>query len=335
MLISNPLLFERIHMNSRLNFPFAERTRPLGLGGTDIGAILGLSPYKTPLELWSELVSGEGAPNRDLIHLRFGQHAESFIASEYERATDHFTVKHAPTLFHKQHGFMFGHVDRFVVETPDTPAVVDGCITAGKLLECKTSSAFSKNDWGEPGTDQVPPLYLVQCAWYMAITECHSADLAVLIGNSDFRLYTIERDLELEGLILSHAQHFWSEHVLAQVPPAPMNVQDAAILFPKESSGLTIEANEALLESIRVYQDNYAKSQSLSTECDRLKLEILNYMGHAEKLTHAGKTLATWKCTKASNRIDAKALAQAHPDIAAAFTASVLGSRRFLLKGAS
>ena len=44
-------------MNSRLNFPFAERTRPLGLGGTDIGAILGLSPYKTPLELWSELVS--------------------------------------------------------------------------------------------------------------------------------------------------------------------------------------------------------------------------------------------------------------------------------------
>ena len=94
-------------MNSRLNFPFAERTRPLGLGGTDIGAILGLSPYKTPLELWSELVSGEQPANRDLIHLRFGQHAESFIASEYERATDLFTAIHSPTLFHKKHGFMF------------------------------------------------------------------------------------------------------------------------------------------------------------------------------------------------------------------------------------
>ena len=83
-------------MNSRLNFPFAERTRPLGLGGTDIGAILGLSPYKTPLELWSELVSGEQPTNRDLIHLRFGQHAESFIASEYERATGLFTAQHSP-----------------------------------------------------------------------------------------------------------------------------------------------------------------------------------------------------------------------------------------------
>jgi len=238
-------------------------------------------------------------------------------------------------LFHKKHGFMFGHVDRFVLDTPDTPAVVDGTITANKLLECKTSSAFSKNDWGEPGTDQVPPLYLVQCAWYMAITECQSADLAVLIGNSDFRIYTIERDLELEDLILSHALHYWSEHVIGQKPPAPINVQDATLLFPKETSGSSVEANEALLESIRLYQDNCAKSQVLSTECDRLKLEILNYMGHAEKLTHAGKTLATWKCAKASNRIDTKALAQAHPDIVCAFTSSVLGSRRFLLKDAS
>jgi putative phage-type endonuclease len=322
-------------MNSRLNFPFAERTRPLGIGGTDIGAILGLSPYKTPLELWSELVSGEESPSRDMIHLRFGQHAESFIASEYERATDLFTVPHTPTLFHKQHGFMFGHVDRFVVETPDTPAVVDGCITAGKLLECKTSSAFSKNEWGEPGTDQVPSLYLVQCAWYMAITECQSADLAVLIGNSDFRTYTIERDLELEGLIVSHAQHFWHEHVIAQTPPAPVNVHDAALFFPKESAGLSVEADENLLRAISAYQDSTSRSHALSAECERLKLEILAYMGQAERLTHAGKTIATWKCAKSSCRIDTKALAQAHPEIAAAFKADVLGTRRLLLKDAS
>ncbi len=322
-------------MNSRLNFPFAERTRPLGLGGTDIGAILGLSPYKTPLELWSELVSGEQPASRDLIHLRFGQHAESFIASEYERATGLFTAQHSPTLFHKKHGFMFGHVDRFVLDTPDTPAVVDGTITANKLLECKTSSAFSKNDWGEPGTDQVPPLYLVQCAWYLAITECQAADLAVLIGNSDFRIYTIERDMELEGLILSHAQHFWHEHVIAQIPPEPISVQDAALLFPKESAGMSVEADEKLLKSIRSYQESTSKSQTLSSECERLKLEILSFMGQAEKLTHAGKTLATWKCSKPTTRIDTKALAQAHPEIASAFTTEVLGSRRFLLKDLS
>jgi predicted phage-related endonuclease len=89
---------------------------------------------------------------------------------------------------------MFSQIDRFILDTPDTPAVVDGIVTANRLIECKISSAFSKSDWREAGTDQVPPLYLVQCAWYLAITECEAAGLAVLIGNNDFRIFTIERD---------------------------------------------------------------------------------------------------------------------------------------------
>ena len=321
-------------MNAPLPTSVTSRTRPLGIGGTEIGAILGLSPYKTPLELWSELVSSDPPKSRDLLHLRYGQHTEGFVAREYERATQMFTVEHSPTLFHKAHGYMFGHVDRFVLDVPDTPAVVDGVVTARRLLECKTSSAFSKGDWGEEGTDQVPPLYLIQCAWYLAITGCESADLAVLIGNSDFRVYTIVRDMELEGLILSHAQAFWHDHVLGQEPPAPINAQDAAALFPKEAPDVSVEASEELLQSISAYRDKSQRSQALSDECERLKVEILGYMGHAERLTHRGKTIATWKSSRPSQRIDTKALAKAHPDLAREHTHTVLGSRRFLLKDA-
>jgi hypothetical protein len=57
-------------------------------------------------------------------------------------------------------------------------------------------------------------------------------------------------------------------------------------------------------------------------------------MGQSEKLCFRGKTLATWKCAKPSQRIDTKALAAAHPEIAASFTHQTLGSRRFLLKDA-
>lgn len=321
-------------MNAPLPLSVTNRTRPHGIGGTDIGAILGLSPYKTPLELWSELVTSDSPASRDMLHLRYGQHTESFVAKEYERATGMITVEHSTTLFHKTHGYMFGHIDRFVQDTPDMPAVVDGVIAANRLLECKTSSTFSKNDWGETGTDQVPPLYLVQCAWYLAITECDVADLAVLIGNNDFRVYSIKRDLELENLILEHAKRFWFDHVLGNKPPAPLNVQDLNLLFPKEAQGVSVEASDELLRCIQAYHDGCNRSQVLSDECERLKLEILSFMGEAEKLTHSGKTLATWKCAKSSQRIDTKALAAAHPDIAKDFTSSVLGSRRFLLKGA-
>ena len=322
-------------MNSRLNFPFASRTRPLGLGGTDIGAILGLSPYKTPLELWSELVSGEQPASRDLIHLRFGQHAESFIASEYERATDLFTAEHSPTLFHKKNGFMFGHIDRFVLETPDTPAVVDGTITADKLLECKTSSAFSKNDWGEPGTDQVPPLYLVQCAWYMAITECQSADLAVLIGNSDFRVYTIEREMELEGLILSHAQHFWHEHVLKDIPPPAQSPEDCQLLFQHSDPSKTLEANPETLTFLERLQTLNYQGNACEEEITTLKTQIMAQMQDAEVLAHQGQVLATWKAPKASYRLDAKRLEAEERAIYEKYKVASQVSRRFVLKDTS
>ena len=43
--------------------------RPHGIGGTDIAAILGLSPYKTPLEVWSQLVGDQRIYDKDLLHL--------------------------------------------------------------------------------------------------------------------------------------------------------------------------------------------------------------------------------------------------------------------------
>ena len=321
-------------MNAPLPFFSNERTRPHGIGGTDIGAVLGLSPYKTALELWADLVGNEGPSFRDQLHLRFGQHNESFIAREFERATGLQTCEHQGTLFHREHGFMFGHVDRFLVKQPGELPVVDGVVVTDALLECKTASAFARHDWGTPGTDEVPPLYLVQCAWYLAITGCERAEVAVLLGNSDFRIYQVTRDLELESLLISHAKQFWFDHVLAKVPPAPSSARDASILFPKEEPGKSLEANEMLLEVIKDYEEKSRQAQGLSDECERLKTEILSYMGHAEKLTHAGKTLATWKCAKNSQRIDTKSLAAAHPDIALAHTSTVLGSRRFLLKGA-
>ena len=114
-----------------------------------------------------------------------------------------------------------------------------------------------------------------------------------------------------------------------------MNVQDVQLLVPKEAPESTVEANLELIEQIKQYQSSCAKAQAFSGECEKLKTEILNYLGFAQKLTHNGKTIATWKCSKASSRVDSKALAQAYPDIAKSFTSQVLGSRRFLLKEAA
>lgn len=312
-------------------------SRPFGIGGSDVAAILGLSPYKSAVELWSELVSRQPSQQRDMLHLRFGQFAESFVASEYERQTGLTTISRPGTIFHRQHGYMFGHIDRFVLQGKGGQAVdVQGIkiddLGPLRVLECKTASAFSRSGWGEPGTDRVPAQYLVQCAWYMALTGCEVADLAALIGNSELRVYSIKRDMQLEGLILLQAQRFWCDHVLAQCPPDPASPTDAALLFPKDAPGTLAEATPAVLAKVREYAGLSGRLQRMSQECERLRTEILAYIGSRERLTHRGRTLATWRCPRPSQRLDAKSLSAAHPEIAREFTHTVIGGRRFLLK---
>ena len=128
-------------------------SRPQGIGGTDIAAILGLSPYKTPLQLWEEKVGEPNLAQRDAIHLRFGQHLEPFVASEYERVTGLHTSMPSDPIFHSEHGFMFASIDRLVMREPVTTSLAPQRKDVDRLLECKTSSVFSRQDWGEPGTD--------------------------------------------------------------------------------------------------------------------------------------------------------------------------------------
>jgi putative phage-type endonuclease len=303
-----------------------------GIGGSDIAALLGLSPFKSPLELWAQKVGHPMRKPNEGVHLRFGQFVEPFVALEYERLTGFHTVEHIEPLLHPEYEFMYGHVDRLVVPSPDIPAVVDGIVMAEALLECKTTSVFNKDEWGEEGSDQVPNAYLLQCAWYMAITGCARADVAVLIGNQDFRLYRINRDEKLEGLMIDQARRFWFEHVLARVPPQPQTVNDVRLLFPQEEQDKSLEATPEVVEALQQLKELQNTSKALDEKAEAVRAKILSAMGPAEKLNHNGQVLATWKCPKPTQRIDTQAIKTRYPDIAKECAVITPPSRRFVVK---
>ena len=317
-------------MNNAIEFM---RKRPHGIGGSDIAAVLGLSPFKTPLELWAEKVGHPGALEPQGLHLRFGQHLEPFVASEYDRVTGLHTSEVGSPIFHPKHGFMFASIDRLVTRGPGVEAFVNGRVVTDRLLECKTSGVFSRGEWGAEGTDQVPTAYLLQCAWYMAVSGCSQADIAVLIGNSDFRVFTVKRDMRLEGLMLEQAQRFWYDHILSCEPPPPQTAQDALILFPRDEKGLKLEADEETLEMLERYESASDEASQISAEAEDLRAQLMARMGHAQEITHGDKVLATWRCSKPARRLDVTALRSAHPDIAEQFTLTAAGSRRFVLRG--
>ena len=296
------------------------------LGGSDIGPLLGLSRYRSPLEVWMEK-TGKEVKKLDSLPLRFGSFAESFVASEYSRSTG-FELIHDESIYvHPEYSFMSAHIDRFVLEDSSSSSS-----SPTRILECKTANPFSLGDWGEVGTDEVPMSYLCQCIWYMAITNLNRVDLAVLFGNSDFRIYEIVRDKELEAIILQKANLFWNEHVLKDVPPPAMSEEDCQTLFRKGDPNKSVEAKAKTLGLTKRLQQLNSEIDVRAGEISSIKQSIMRQMGAAETLTYQGKVLATWKAPKPSFRLDSKTLEQEHPEIASLYKIPVQNSRRLVIK---
>lgn len=305
--------------------------RAKSLGGSDVGAILGLSKYRSAVDVWMEKTDKEMAV-KDSLPLRFGQFAEEFVASEYALSTGLSLASHDAAVIHPEYQYMHGHIDRFVLNG-DTPLIgEDGRITASRILECKTANPFAQSEWGEAGSDQVPLPYLVQCVWYMMLTNIDRTDLAVLFGNTDFRIYEITRDLELEQMVLARAIGFWEDHVLKDIPPPASSESDYKTLFGKSTVSKSIEAPAQTCELIKRLNALNEHVEQYEAEISQIKQSIMGQMQDAEILTFNGKTLATWKSPKPSLRLDAKRLTEEHPDLVHQYQVPIQNSRRLVIK---
>jgi putative phage-type endonuclease len=305
--------------------------RAKSLGGSDVGAVLGLSKYRSAVDVWMEK-TGKEVASRDSLPLRFGQFAESFVASEYALATGLSLVTHDAAVVHSEYSYMHGHIDRFVM-SDDLPLIGDnGRMTASRILECKTANPFSQSEWGEAGSDQVPLSYLVQCVWYMMLTNIDRTDLAVLFGNADFRIYEISRDLELEQMILERAKSFWAKHVLTDTPPLATSESDYKTLFSKSTVNKSIEAPTETCVLIKKLKSLNEQIDHYEAEVSQIKQSIMGQMQDAEVLTFQGQTLATWKAPKPSLRLDSKRLSEEHPDLVHQYKIPIQNSRRLVIK---
>jgi len=310
------------------------RDRTKYLGGSDIGAILGFSKYRTALDIWLEK-TGRVVNTVDNLPVRFGTFAESFVASEYATQTGYTLVHSESGVAHPKHPFMVGHIDRYVFDGGNGSSELfhsNGTCTASHLLECKTASPFNQSDWGDLGTDEVPMSYLVQCLWYLAITNLERCDVAVLFGNSDFRIYEVYRDQELEEIIIEKAVAFWNDYVQADTPPPAQCESDYQHLFKKEVTGKSVEADPSVCELTTKLQLLNSEIKSKELEISQIKQTIMGQMGEAELLTYQGKILATWRSPKQSYRLDSKRLENEHPELIPQYQVPVQNSRRLVIK---
>lgn len=323
-------------MNAREDWLQARKS---GIGGSDIGAILGLSPFKTPLDVYLDKTgAAEPQPMNEAMY--FGTIMEGIVADEYARRNERRVQRVNSILRHPQHDWMLANIDRAVI-TEGTRARVasDGRSLLGAvgLLECKTASAYKQGEWGRAGDDDaIPAAYAAQAFWYMAVTGHEWCDVAVLVGGNTYLDKRVERDSDTIKGMIERADEFWRGHVLAGIPPAPINDADLKRLYPDSSAGKVIEASDDLHFTINQLRDVRQTLKRCEAEEADLLLAIKTAMGDAEAAHYMGVTLATWKSTAPGSKTDWKAVANAiaaPKNLIDLYTKPTPAQRRFLLKG--
>jgi len=195
-------------------------SRAGGVGGTDAAAILGLSPYKRPIQIYAGKVSPEKQPELDKECLYWGSALEPIVRGRYQERFSTQVVAPADlgVIFPKSRPWR----DSTLIEgaEPWMLGAPDGWIpSAHSGLEVKCSSRKSE-EWGEEGSDGVPAHYLIQAAWYTAVCNARGWNFAVLFSGNTLAQYRIERDPQLEKDMIEACRSFWFDNVLRKVEPA-------------------------------------------------------------------------------------------------------------------
>ncbi|WP_273432678.1 YqaJ viral recombinase family protein [Chitinibacter tainanensis] len=296
--------------------------RELGIGSSDAAAAIGFSAYKSPLTLWLEKTHRKQPDDIvDKPAVLWGTVLEPVLASVYAERTGYKVRKVNAILQHPEHRFMLANLDREVLGQPEGTGV----------LEIKTASYHMAPQW----EDGIPLAYQCQVLHQLAVTGFAWADVAVLIGGQDFRIYRVERDdAKIADLIQLETQ-FW-KHVTADIQPDPDGSDDASAalqwLFPRDD-GQTIDLSEsaefnALFSNLIELRE---RKEEVEAKEALIRQRLQNALGTATAAIFAAGRI-TWKKAKDRLTPDLDKLSAEHPEIVQQYIKSVEGSRRFLIQ---
>lgn len=290
--------------------------RRKGIGGSDVAAIMGLSPWKTPYRVYQEKRREvEAWGGNELTD--WGHRQEPVIRQWYSDATGRNVYVPEKILYHDKYPHML--------------ASLDGYTDCRRVVEIKT--ARSGKDWGEPGTNQIPDYYALQVQHYMIVTGFEVADVPVSIGGGSPEIYEVPADRELQEMIIEAEAAFW-QRVVDGNPPDPVTYADAIQRFGGiEAEGDVLASEEAILtiEALRSVRTEMKELEGVEEE---LKGRLIIFMGDSGDaiVTPNGKPLVTYKLARGRETIDAKALKSEMPEIYQKYIRQGEPSRRFLLK---
>lgn len=313
-----------------------------GIGGSEVGTVLGLSPYTSSLELYykkiqptSEIEENEamhwGKALEDLIAERWqywDTNAVTMMANYEQKKIIRKCRKINAYIINPDVPYLFASVDRIINHGKEISLgryIVDNRKPEG-VLEIKTISGFSAKQW-EQG---IPPWYITQLQSYLLITGLSYGEIALLRDGRFMEVIPFQKSEIICNEIISRCSKFWSKVLRGREILANENVtsweelrsaaarEEIAKLEPEPDGS---ESYEAFLsdrykpEQIEVKgnDNHYTVAQSYIDyneqikeieEKQRLSSNVLKVaMAEAEVMSFGDRGKVLWKTNSKGSRV--------------------------------
>lgn len=285
------------------------------IGGSDIAAVLGLSPWKTPLDLYHDKRNPrlEGPPKAVFKRgIRWEGAVAEMLVERLEQEG------HTVEIVSGNRRYLDAEQPFFASEI-DFEIRLDG---AREITNCelKTVHPFKSKEWGQSGTDTLPVHYTAQLMMGLGVTRRRNGMLAALFGADELRVYPVQADNDVITAIRQRAVAFWTDHVLAGVAPEPTTLEDLSKLFDKDNpDAKPLLADHSIAEMVLRMRAISAEIKAREAESEVLEFQIKRLMTDCTSIVMPnGKEAVTWK-QRSGSWLDETALKEAHPKLAREF----------------
>lgn len=242
-------------MNNSIAIQEQATDRRTFIGSSDIAAIIGISPWRTAWDVFEEKTA-DAPEEHDSPILRRGRRAEPYLLETLKSEFDVWVIRANVRSVHPKYPFLQAESDfTYVIDgthvTEELKLLTSFDDYGGRVNighgELK-SVGFNRGEWGEAGSQDVPPYYLAQAMFAMHVNQLPEATIWGCFGFDDIRPYRFEYDAETGMALEAAAVAFWTNHVIPRVPPPTKTVEDCRKALAKYQ-GFTWEASESALGS--------------------------------------------------------------------------------------
>ena len=292
------------------------------VGGSDVAAIFGLSPWMTPLELWMQKKGRMKArPKPNPGQLAMGHLLEPIAAHFYAERTGNAVTDDTNLYQHADFPYALANFDRrYVRKTDGLPGI----------LECKSCTYHKADDWKDGA---YPLYYAMHLRYYLAVADVEHGAFSAIWGNNpeaDIAMPEIQRDRAKEDMIFQRLDE-WIWSLRNDKPPdmgevAPKTaLESLARIYGASRKGLpTIEfpkKHEKALRQIAALQgENDALKAQIKKNEEAMAAfsvriaELMRDHEHGILKTAKDKLLVDF-VTRTTRRVNSDFLKKEHPAI--------------------